>query len=498
MSNQFLFADEPAQQQELPQEFWKILIVDDEPEVHAVTKLALSDFSFLGRGLEFHSAYSGEEARELATAHPDAAIVLLDVVMETDDAGLHVARFIREELGNRFTRIILRTGQPGQAPERTVIVNYDINDYKSKTELTAQKLFTAVMSSLRSYRDIITIDHSRQGLEKVIASSTNLFALQSMEHFIDGLVQQLSWVIGGARQTLYAAAGRSPDSEQLIIKAAYGEESDMLINQRIQAALPKKVLPEVDKVIRSHGIHYGDDFVLAYCPSQCRPQGALLCLTGLSRPLMDSERELLQLFADNVQLAHDNVTCLQDTDELLAGLVARLMELEQEKVAQLPDKQSAFVQVSQALADAYGMSKARAQQTATAATLYERAESLFAVMDNQPATRVSPCQERLKRAVRPLHMADSDVAHIAYRALNERIERWDGLGLPAGKQGDSIAVESQVLVLANHFCRLQKEDISEADLLQRLEAERGRHFSPAVLDALVKNLKNLTKKARVS
>lgn len=488
MSNRFLFADEPAQQQELPQDYWKILIVDDEPEVHAVTKLALSDFSFLGRGLEFHSAYSGSEARELATQHPDAAIILLDVVMESDDAGLHVAKYIRDELGNRFTRIILRTGQPGQAPERTVIVNYDINDYKSKTELTAQKLFTAVMSSLRSYRDIISIDHSRHGLEKVIASSTNLFALQSMEHFVDGLVQQLSWVIGGARQTLYAAAGRSPNPEQMIIRAAYGEDAEQLMNQQIKAALPKHILPEVDKVVRSHGIFYGDDFVLAYCPSQCRPQGALLCMVGLTRQLSENEKDLLQLFADNVQLAHDNVTCLQDTDELLAGLVGRLMVLEQESVARSLRGYSPFVQVSHALAQALQLSPARVQQTATAATLYERAEQLFAVMDNQPAIKVSSCQERLKRAVRPLHMADSDIAQIAYRALNERLERYDGLGLPEGKQGAAIATESQVLVMAMHFCRLAQHDLSDAELRERLQEERERHFSAQLVDTVEQHL----------
>ncbi|MBL4857332.1 MAG: DUF3369 domain-containing protein, partial [Idiomarina sp.] len=185
MSNQFMFADETSQQTtKLPTEYWKILIVDDEPEVHAVTKLALNDFNFLGRGLKFYSAFSGEEAKRLIDEHPDAAILLLDVVMETDDAGLQVARYIREEADNHFTRIILRTGQPGQAPERTVIVNYDINDYKSKTELTAQKLFTAVMSSLRSYRDIMSIDQSRHGLEKIIAASANLYALQPMNSFV--------------------------------------------------------------------------------------------------------------------------------------------------------------------------------------------------------------------------------------------------------------------------------------------------------------------------
>lgn len=88
--------------------------------------------------------------------------------MESDDAGLQVAKYIREVAKNNHIRIILRTGQPGQAPERQVIVNYDINDYKSKTELTAQKLFTVVMSSLRSYRDILAIDQSRQGLEKLL------------------------------------------------------------------------------------------------------------------------------------------------------------------------------------------------------------------------------------------------------------------------------------------------------------------------------------------
>ncbi|MBA3987795.1 MAG: response regulator [Idiomarina sp.] len=491
MSNQFLFADEPTKQQELPQECWKILIVDDEPEVHAVTKLALSDFSFLGRGLEFHSAYSGEEARELATQHPDAAIVLLDVVMETDDAGLHVAKFIREDIGNRFTRIILRTGQPGQAPERTVIVNYDINDYKSKTELTAQKLFTAVMSSLRSYRDIISIDHSRHGLEKVIASSTNLFALQSMEHFVDGLVQQLSWVIGGARQTLYAAAGRSANPAHMIIRAAYGEDADQLMNQQIKASLPKHVLPEVDKVVRSHGIFYGEDFVLAYCPSQCRPQGALLCMIGLTRDLTDSEKDLLQLFADNVQLAHDNVTCLQDTDELMADMVSRLMVLEQEHVAKSLRQQTPFVQVTHALATQLQLSPARVQQTATAATMYERAEQLFAVMDQQPASKVSPCQERLKRAVRPLHMADSDAAQIAYRALNERLERFDGLGLPEGKQGQSIAIESQVLGMAMHFSKLAGHDLSDEGIVQRLQEERERHFSAALVDAVSANVSAL-------
>ena len=136
MSDEILFAEDT---EEVIQWLgkWKILIVDDEPEVHAVTKLALGDSVFQDKYLEFISAFDGEGARQIFRYHDDIALVLLDVVMETDDAGLQVADFIRNEINNHFTRIILRTGQPGQAPECDVIINYYINDYKSKTELTA-------------------------------------------------------------------------------------------------------------------------------------------------------------------------------------------------------------------------------------------------------------------------------------------------------------------------------------------------------------------------
>ena len=157
--DELIFSDEEVVAPEATdQSHWKIMLIDDEKEIHNVTKLALKDFTYEGRELVFVSAYSAQEARQLIESHPDTALILLDVVMETDHAGLTLAKYIRETLGNNFVRIILRTGQPGQAPEGTVIVDYDINDYKAKTELTTQKLFTTVVTALRSYRDITTLD----------------------------------------------------------------------------------------------------------------------------------------------------------------------------------------------------------------------------------------------------------------------------------------------------------------------------------------------------
>ncbi|MDM8549540.1 SpoIIE family protein phosphatase [Desulfobacterales bacterium HSG2] len=134
------------------QDEWRVIIADDEKSVHDMTKRLLEDYSFEGRGLRFLSAYSGEETKALITEHPETALILLDVVMETDHAGLEVVRHVREALGNDLVQIVLRTGQPGQAPEMKVIADYSINDYRSKTETTVEKLFTVVTTSLRAYR----------------------------------------------------------------------------------------------------------------------------------------------------------------------------------------------------------------------------------------------------------------------------------------------------------------------------------------------------------
>ncbi|MDY6937615.1 MAG: response regulator [Cyanobacteriota bacterium] len=158
--DRILFAKETEDSdaiQDLDERPWKVLIVDDEEEVHKITTLALQDLTFEGKPLRFLSAYSGEEAKQLIRAHPDTAIVLLDVVMETENSGLEVVEYIRNILGNQLVRIILRTGQPGRLQENLIVLKYDINDYRTKTELTVQKLFTTVVTSLRTFSVLIGI-----------------------------------------------------------------------------------------------------------------------------------------------------------------------------------------------------------------------------------------------------------------------------------------------------------------------------------------------------
>ena len=171
VDDELIFSGDEAEEAPSPYiEPWQVLIVDDEPDVHSMTRMVLGDFEFEGRALEFTSTYSGDEAIEVLEKVSGIAVVLLDVVMETNTAGLDVARRIRNELNNQFIRVILRTGQPGFAPEHTVITELDINDYWQKAELTSKRLRTSMTTALRSYRDLLKIELNRGSLAQMAMS----------------------------------------------------------------------------------------------------------------------------------------------------------------------------------------------------------------------------------------------------------------------------------------------------------------------------------------
>ncbi|MEM9216380.1 MAG: ATP-binding protein, partial [Cyanobacteria bacterium P01_F01_bin.150] len=160
---------------------WQVLIVDDEPAVYQATQLALKDFSFLGKPLTLLYAASGAKARKILDQYPDICFVLLDVVMETNNAGLQVVRYIRDVLKNKRIQIILRTGQPGEAPETSLIQEYEINDYKLKTELTRQRLITTVVTSLRAYCNVVAAEEKTAALTQTLTllQQTQLQLVQS-------------------------------------------------------------------------------------------------------------------------------------------------------------------------------------------------------------------------------------------------------------------------------------------------------------------------------
>jgi signal transduction histidine kinase/HPt (histidine-containing phosphotransfer) domain-containing protein len=182
-----LFAPEPTAEETPPAPSgtpWKVLVVDDEPDIHAVLRLAMQDMVVEGQRLQLFDAHSAEEAKQVLAAHPDIALILLDVVMETAQAGLELVRHVRRETGNSMVRIVLVTGQPGYAPQRDVVANYEIDGYRLKSELTADRIFVSVYAGLRAYKNLHDIaeqrtelENYRQHLEQLVADRTRELAL---------------------------------------------------------------------------------------------------------------------------------------------------------------------------------------------------------------------------------------------------------------------------------------------------------------------------------
>jgi CheY-like chemotaxis protein len=172
---------------------WKVLVIDDEEDVHNITRLSLKRMKFAGRGVELLCVFSAAQARAILETERDIAVALIDVVMESDTAGLDLVEYIRHDLNNPHIRLIIRTGQPGIAPERQVIDHYDIDDYKDKTELTAQKLYTTIRTALKAYQDLGIIEQNRRGLEYILEATPGLYLphIASCDEFFRGVLTQI-------------------------------------------------------------------------------------------------------------------------------------------------------------------------------------------------------------------------------------------------------------------------------------------------------------------
>ncbi|WP_372779499.1 DUF3369 domain-containing protein [Litorivivens sp.] len=288
---------------------WHLLVVDDDSEVHNVTRLALSGFQFAGRPLAIHSAYSGREAQQFMAENINTAAILLDVVMENDTAGLDCVRYIREELKNSFVRIVLRTGQPGQAPEYDVITQYDINDYKEKTELTRQKLFTCVYTSLSCYRDLVALEKNRRGLLRVIEASSDLFRISSLDQFAQGVIEQLSALMYMDQDFLVvrtSGVALEEGSGDFQIVASTGKFEGINSGTELFGIHPE-VRQRIDESLSRGENRYGQDYVVALYNK------SVLYIAG-DKPLEVPDVSLVELFAKNVAIAYEKLVLIE-TDQ---------------------------------------------------------------------------------------------------------------------------------------------------------------------------------------
>ena len=474
---------------------WQILIVDDDHEVHAITRVVLGEMTFEERPVRFLSAYTARQARSLLAENPGIAAILLDVVMETDDAGLKLVRHIREEMGNRQIRIILRTGQPGQAPERQVIAAYDINDYKAKSELTAQKLYTATVAALRSYQHITAIERGRQGLERVMEAAVHLAGLRSRSQFLAGLVGRASALLTNAATALLCGAGAGGG---VTILAEAGIPADL------PADLPAEAAADIAAALDDGQARWGARHGVAVLRGRDTAPLALCLLGG---PFAEDDRPLLELLCAKAAVGLDNLRLYERLNEAQVATVHALGKLAEYKdevtgdhVKRLGRWATAIARELHARGDfADELDDWFCDTIGLASVLHDVGkvgipdailrkpgrldEAEMTVMRDHASIGGSILRDACGGDRRGYLSMGAEIAESHH-------ERFDGSGYPRGLAGDAIPLAGRVVAVADVFdallhCRPYKKAWDMVEVLDLLRTESGRHFDPRVVDAFL-------------
>src|SRR5947208_3366191 len=306
---------------------WKVAVVDDDPAVHEGTRFALYDYSLNGQGIEIISAYSAEEGRELMRSSPNIAVILLDVVMETDDAGLALVNYIRTQLKNETVRIILRTGQPGQAPERRVIVDYDINDYKAKTELTADKLFTALTAALRSHQQLQRMVETRRGLEMIIEGASALFDFKSMQRLAEGVLTQIGSLLNVDCAGILVLREAQNARETFSVLAGSGCYS-RFIGTEVSQILENDLRQLVEEAFTRRHHEFSPRRSVLYIRTVSGRE--VVVVLEAARQLSSTDRTLVEIFCSRLSVAFDNVILYEQLQRANTRLEERVAARTQE------------------------------------------------------------------------------------------------------------------------------------------------------------------------
>lgn len=437
---------------------WHIAIVDDDEQVHQITTMVLKSFQFDGRPLAFLHAYSEAEGYELFKKHSDTiAVCLLDVVMETDHAGLDLTRRIRIDLKNSITRIVLRTGQPGQAPEEHVISEYDINDYKEKTELTSLKLRTLMYSCLRGYRDIISLEHTKKGLEEVIDASTKVFSHQYIDQFAKGILYQITSILNFEESAIYGVfegvTAHQENNEVIRIISGIGQ-FESHIGENLVEMMPEKLLAEVCHKTDTFFTHHSDDTYIACYHNDNEPK-SLLYLKGLVHK-DELQSHLLDIFSRNVLVAFNNLYLKVKTEKIQADAADVVGNALESCASRAGIYRKKVAHIAYQLANLYGVNIKEAELIRQTAHLID-----IGKIGIEPEVLSKPgeldeneqklVQDHINISMRMLKLSNEDAMVVAEKMILEHHERWDGSGYPKALKGEEISLEGRIAAIADVF-----------------------------------------------
>lgn len=511
-SDKLLFAKEDNQISDIKTDGnppWNLLIVDDEDDIHQVTKMVLNDFSFQDRGIAFHHAYSAAQAKTLLEGNTDIAIILLDVVMESDDSGLQLVKTIREELNNKYVRIILRTGQPGLAPLKSVIVDYDINDYKEKDELTDQKLYATMVASLREYQHIAELEEKRRalelnriGLEKIINSSHAIFELQSLRTFAQGVLIQFESLSGLDVHSLYTQVdgfSAIQDHMDFRILAGTGCYEGTLENQATEV-LSSVDLERISQAVSAKENLFGQDYFI-YQVENSEGLSHVLYIHGDQLSIENVDRELLEVFNSNISVAFENLHLNQEIELTQREIIYTLGEVTEARSYDTGYHVKRVGEYSRIMARACGLSIEQANLLKVSAALHDVGKVGIpdAILNKPGPLSDDECKimkEHTTIGHRLLGKSKRIILKTASTIAWQHHEYFDGSGYPLGLKGEAIDIFARITSISDVFDALSSDRIyrpawDDERIYNYIKENSGTMFDPKIVESFFNTLPEL-------
>ncbi|MGR6872080.1 DUF3369 domain-containing protein [Pseudomonas sp. HK3] len=471
---------------------WRILIIDDEEQVHKVTSLVLGGCSFDHADVELFHAYSMKEAQKLLKDEPPFALALVDVVMETDDAGLRLVKYIREELKDKDIRLVLRTGQPGQAPEETVIEKYDINDYKNKTELTSTKLRTLLYSALRSYRDIQTIKANRQGLYNLIEATSKIVDTDQLPVFASAVLEEIGTLLNleadavCTHTPIDAVAAKSLPQRYAIL-AATGNIKQLLSHSETNE-LPAEITHYFDQAKLDQSSIHNEDVYVGYYNIQSA--GENLLYVRPNAKLNKIGCHLLDIYTKCVAITHNNLHQKEAIRQSRQELVYVLSETIERRI---PDESNHVRRVSKMaflLAQSTGINNNTCERLKLAAPLHDI--GTIGIPDHilTKQTRYNESDKHIMAqhtevGANILFKSNRPVLQMASRIAAQHHEHWDGTGHPKKLKGEEIDLAARIVTIVDVIDALgchktYRPAFTHLEIIEFLKKESGKLFDPSL------------------
>ncbi|WP_353093789.1 HD domain-containing phosphohydrolase [Tissierella praeacuta] len=481
---------------------WKVLIVDDDNFIHRMLKEVNKNLVFEDKGIMFYSAYTSSEAIEILKENEDVALVLVDVFLEDRDTGLNFVKYIREDVKDFDIRLVLMTGKGSNILQDKIILNYDINGYENKSDLFSKKMKTVILSSLRSFRDIIRIKNHRESMEKVVSYISKLYEKDTINDFLISSLYYLSSLInqckglGSENCPINSFVGVKQDKTHTFTIIGGTGKYRNLIDNKVEENISDNDFIKVSKINKGGDHELFDDCYIARYKSTAGNEAIIFIERYENIDCIDIE--LLNVFHKSISATFDNLCLNLEIEETQKEILYTLGEVTEARSEETGSHVKRVSKYCQLLAEKYGLSQREIMLIANASPIHDIGK--VAIPDkillkpgkltkeefNIIKTHTTIGYNLLKNSKREILKAAAIVAH-------EHHERYDGGGYPRGLKGEEIHIYGRISAIADVFDALGSPRVYKKawiinDILNYFKDQSGKHFDPKLVDILFNNL----------